>query len=355
MNHVRRTPHRWRSVIALLLLAPLVGEFLLGNAPVTALGSLPLLVPLYGCGALLVREAARHTGRGRPTMLLLGAAYGLFEEGPVDQMLWNPHYGGFDFGLLYAGTHLPVLGTSVALLQDVVSMHMVWSICVPIALVEAFSRDQRRPWLGRPGLSVTALVFVTGSLFLAASQYTDNGRFMASAWQWAVGAVMIAALILTAFAAFGPGRNPQPTIRTTDATAPRPWRTGCAAFALTSAYWAGQQLLRDHIPDWAVVAFWFALAALATALGVRWSRRHGWGAAHHVAVAVGALLTYVWVGVVHAAEMGLPPVIGLAGNVLFGAGALALAVSAARAVRRRRPDTAPDEAPPTASTTTAHG
>ncbi|MGI5336933.1 hypothetical protein ACQEVS_05820 [Streptomyces sp. CA-181903] len=309
---------------------PLVGEFLLGNTPISDLGSLFLFIPLYGCGALLVREAARRAGRGWPTMLLLGAAYGLFEEGPVDQMLWNPHYGGVPFGLVYAGTHVPLLGTSVALLQDVVSMHMIWSICVPIALVEAFGREPRRPWLGRLGLGVTGLVFAAGSLGLAALQYAYNDEFMASAGQWTVGAVLIVGLIAAAFLV---GRSPGPR---SPAAAPAPWRAGCAAFALTSAYWAGQTLLRDHVPDWITAFVWLLLAAVASVLGLRWSRGRGWGAGHRVAVAVGALLTYVWAGFVQATDSGAPAAVALTGNAVFGAGALVLAAAAVRSVRRRR-------------------
>jgi hypothetical protein len=50
--------------------------------------------------------------RGWPTMVLLAAAYALLEEGPIDQMLSNPHCGGFDMGAAYASTYIPALGTS---------------------------------------------------------------------------------------------------------------------------------------------------------------------------------------------------------------------------------------------------
>ncbi|KOG81031.1 MULTISPECIES: hypothetical protein [Streptomyces] len=343
MHDVRETPHRWRSAFALVLLAPLVGEYLLGNTPISDLGALFLYLPLYGCAALLIREIARRTGRGWPTMLLLAAAYGLFEEGPVDQMLWNPHYGTADFGLVYAGTHVPLLGTSLSLLQDVVSMHMIWSICVPIALVEAFSRDPRRPWLGRPGMSVTVLVFAAGSLFLACLQYLYNDRFLASAWQWSTGTVMIVGLVVVAFhtgrGLRRPARAPAP--------APGPWQVGGVAFLLTSAYWAGQSLLRDRVSDWLLVVLWSALAVAAVTAGSRWSRRRGWGSRHRVAVAVGALLTYVWLGFTHAADMGVPPAIGLAGNAVFGAGALVLAAVAIGAARRNlaeQPEIVPETA-----------
>ncbi len=83
-------------MLALLVLAPWVGEYLLGNVPIQRLPLLPFLVPLYGCGALLVREVARRTGRGWPTIFLLATAYGVIEAGLVDQSLFNATFEGLD-------------------------------------------------------------------------------------------------------------------------------------------------------------------------------------------------------------------------------------------------------------------
>lgn len=320
--------HRLRLAFGLVLLAPLVGEYLLGNQPITALPYLLLLAPLYGGGALLVRETARRTGRGWPTMVLLGASYALIEEGPIDQMLWNPHYGGVDMGAVYAGTHVGWLGTSVALLQSVLSMHTVWSICVPIALIESFDRAPVRPWLGAPGLTVTAVVFVTGSVFLATSQYGSE-HFMAS-WPQFAGAG--AAIVGLAVLAFVVGRNPPPRV---GAAAPRPWAVGCASFGLCSLYWGGQALPAGMSP-WIAVAAWFGLVGVAMTLCVRWSRRHGWGAAHRLALAAGALLTYVWVGFTQVLSLGVSFATGLIGSTVLGIGALLLLVAAARALHRHR-------------------
>ncbi len=41
---------RLASALGLFFLAPLVGEFLLGNLPITWLWVLPVLAPLYGRG-----------------------------------------------------------------------------------------------------------------------------------------------------------------------------------------------------------------------------------------------------------------------------------------------------------------
>ncbi len=52
--------------IALFFIAPLVAEFLLGDLPIDMLGSLLILAPLYGGGALLIREVVRRTGGAGP-------------------------------------------------------------------------------------------------------------------------------------------------------------------------------------------------------------------------------------------------------------------------------------------------
>lgn len=317
---MRRVP-----ALALFLLAPLVGEFLLGNQPVTQLPALILLAPMYGGGALLVRETARRAGRGWPTMTLLAAAYALIEEGPIDQMLWNPHYGGFDMGAAYASTHIPLLGTSVAMLQDVLTMHTVWSICVPIALVEAFCTDARRPWLGAVGLPVVGVLFVAASVFLAVTQ-AQSEHFVASAGRFAGMGAVIVALIVSAFLL-----KPRPG----EGVAPRPWVAGATAFAASSAYWLRDTLLPERVSDWVPVTGWFVLAGGFVALCARWSRGDGWGAAHRLALAGGALLTYVWVGFSQAHDMDVPLATAMLGNVVFGTGAIALLCAAALRERRR--------------------
>src|SRR4030088_1073006 len=89
-----RSKHRFWLAIRLLVLSPLIAEFLLGNQPITQLGGLVLLAPVYGGAAILIREITRRAGRGWPSILLLSAAFGLILEGLIDQMLFNPGYVG---------------------------------------------------------------------------------------------------------------------------------------------------------------------------------------------------------------------------------------------------------------------
>ncbi|MGN5632872.1 hypothetical protein [Streptomyces sp. AC154] len=324
--------HRLRSALGLFLLAPLIGEFLLGNQPITALPSVFLLAPLYGGGALLVREVARRAGRGWPTMILLGAAYALIEEGPVDQMLWNPHYGGFDLGAAYAGARVPLLDTSVQLLQDVLTLHTVWSVCVPIALVEAFARDgdRTRPWLGLPGLSATVLVFTAGSGLLALAQ-VESEDFVATPAQFAAAGVLIAVLIAAAFLCRPTGaRHTTGQGLEVRRTPPAPWVVGALSFAVTSVYW-GREYLPDEVPAAVPVLGWALLVAAVLVPCVRWARSEGWTGAHRLGLAGGALLTYAWVGFEQVRYLDVSRVTGLIGNAVFATGALVLlAVSAAR-------------------------
>jgi len=71
---------RVAPAVGLFLIAPLVAEFLLGDLPIKMLGALVILAPLYGGGALIVREVVRRTGRGWPSIFVLAFAYAVFEE-----------------------------------------------------------------------------------------------------------------------------------------------------------------------------------------------------------------------------------------------------------------------------------
>ena len=98
-----------KPAIGLFFLAPLVAEFLLGNLPIKLLPALAMLAPMYGGGALLIRETVRRLGRGWPSLLLLGLAYGILEEALATQSLFNPDYLGMHIGLLKPA-YIPALG-----------------------------------------------------------------------------------------------------------------------------------------------------------------------------------------------------------------------------------------------------
>jgi hypothetical protein len=81
---------RYAPVLVLFVLSPLVAEFLFGTTPVSRLGSLLLELPLYGGGAVLIRELARRRGSGWGRIALLGVAYAIILEGFVLQSMFDP-------------------------------------------------------------------------------------------------------------------------------------------------------------------------------------------------------------------------------------------------------------------------
>ncbi|HTE49772.1 MAG TPA: hypothetical protein VK698_02780, partial [Kofleriaceae bacterium] len=82
--------HRLAPVLTLLLLAPIVGEVLSGA---TRLSYIIVLIPeimVWGCGALLVREAVRRWRGGWISMLVLGLALAVAEELVIQQTSLAP-------------------------------------------------------------------------------------------------------------------------------------------------------------------------------------------------------------------------------------------------------------------------
>lgn len=312
---------RVAPAIGLFLLAPFVGEFLLGNLAIHELYLGIILAPLYGGGALLIREVARRTGRGWPTMFLLAAAYALMEEGPVDQLLWNDSYAGAD--LLHGDSYLPALGMSVELTQAILALHTIWSICVPIAIVETFAADRRTtPWLRTPGFVVTALVYAGGAVLVFFGNYSEE-HFLASPAQIGGVGLVIVLLVVLAFRV----RQSRPPI---DGEAPSPWLVGALALLGTSTYWAPSTLITAGWYEWIGVVVWCVLVAAGVLAVSRWSRQHGWGDRHRFALAAGAVLTYAWTAFPTRPESGGSETADLIGNAVFAAVAVAVLLLAAR-------------------------
>ena len=309
---------------ALFFLAPFIGEWLLGNQPASDFAAILVLAPMYGGGALLIREVARRTGRGWPAIIALAAAYALVEEGPIDQLIYNPGYldlTSFD-GLL----EIPGTGVSLSLLLASLVLHTVWSICTPIALVEAFD-PSGRPWLRTRGLVFVALVFLAGSVMLTWVQ-ADENDFFASPGQLIATWAVIVGLVVLAF------RLPRPSPGS--GVVPTPFVAGVTAFALTSLYWVESFLTAYvvSVSPWFDVVTFVVLVPLSIWVGVTWSRREGWNRTHVVALASGAALTYSWAGFVNSAYLDITTQEAVIGSAIFASFALLLVVKANQRVTR---------------------
>ncbi len=326
------TLRRVAPAIGLFFLAPLVAEFLLGNLPITLLPALVVLAPLYGGGAVLIREVARRRGLGWPSIVLLALAYGVLEEGLTTQSLFNPNYAG---QRLLDDGYLPVLGMGAVWTLYVLTLHTVWSVSAPIALVETLAHERRTtPWLGRLGLAVTALLFASG-LAVTTAINLWAWPYVASVPQLAGAAIAVVALVVIALhrgrsaAVRGGPTSGVPAL----GQAPNPWLVGATALLVGAIFMA----LPRSIPAWLSVLCYGLLYAGGIGVVRGWSARPGWGDPHRLALAGAALLTYAWHAFPAVPVVPVSPAVDLVGNAMFALGAVVLIAVAAVRLRREAP------------------
>ncbi|MFJ8648514.1 hypothetical protein ACIRNI_20640 [Streptomyces sp. NPDC093546] len=270
------------AAVGLLLLSPICAEYLIGydqiiSHPWEMLAGLLVLGPLYGTVAVLIREAARRTGRGWPTMVLLSAACGLIQAGVIDQSLFNPDFvddASWDHDRL--PTFIAGLGVSVKYVVGFVGGHVVWSFCAPIGVVESCVPSiADRPWLGRVGITVMVVLYGLGALVIF-KEHSEH--FLATPAQFGATALLALGLIVAAFTL--PRRSPG---RGSGDRVPPPWAVGCGAVVLLGAHQVSS-------PGWGGVALSLVALALAGGVLLWWSGRGDWGPGHVLAVSGAALL-----------------------------------------------------------------
>ena len=273
---------RVAPAIGLFFLAPFISEYLLGDFPLTKIGYLLILGPLYGGGALLIREVVRRSRKGWPTILMLAFAYAVLEEAFTTQTLFNPNYLKLNLHLLDSA-YIPALGIGGWWTVFVLTLHTVWSVSTSIALIEACVPDRATtPWLRWPGLTVDSVLFVLAAVASTRFQM-KNDSFRATNAQFLVSGIIV---ILAAVAAFllparSAGREPD--------TAPSPWIVGTIGLVAGSLF-----LIIPRGWGWGAVAIYLALDLAVITAVTSMSHRAGWNGLHRLALAGGAALAYGW-------------------------------------------------------------
>lgn len=311
---------RIAPAVALYFVSPLVAEFLLGDFPLTRIGLLLVLAPVYGGGAILIRETTRRAGRGWPTILTLALAYGIFEEAFTTQTLFNPDYLGLHLHLL-DHAFIPALGISGWWTVFVLTLHTVWSISAPIAMIEALvPRRAHTPWLKGVGLGVVSILFLlVAAMMTRYSIQSDKHHFVASRTQFAVSAVCCVVVALAAWLL------PRPDGERRPGEPPSPWITGalslvaCSIFLVVLPTWS-----------WAAVAIYLALDVLMVVAVAAWSRLEGWNGLHVLSLAGGAALSYAWHAFLAKPVTGKADAAMRIGNAILALGTILLLYAGAR-------------------------
>lgn len=287
---------RYLPVFALFVLSPLIAEVLFGATPLSRLGSLLVTAPLYGGGAVLIRELARRaqgaSGGGWGRIALLGAAYAIVEEGLALQSMFNP--------TLFNASLIGGRAWSVNWLWSewTIGYHIVWSICIPILLAEVlFPARRAEPWLGRGGVSVASVIYLFGAVGLGVITWrfvTPNFRTPLTLLSGAV-VVLIA---LVALALTWPTALSRPVSSVATRHAPSPWVVGAVALLMAAA-WFWLLYLPHGLRQGFFVLLPMVLDLLLAAGGVAllryWSTGRGWRDVHRLALVFGALpITMAW-------------------------------------------------------------
>jgi hypothetical protein len=321
---------RSAPALVLFVLTPLVAEYLLGDLLLSQLAIVLVLAPLYGAGAVFIRELARRNGRGWPTILTLALAYGLLEEGFATQSLFNPHYLGLrllDYGFI------PTLGISSTWTVFVLSLHVAWSIGVPIALTELLFRERRtEPWLGNFGFYGFTLLFVLGVVMVGVHTAKAE-HFIASRAQFVVTGLLMVLVSAAAFYLFS-AKHDGTQETASSGCAPNPWLLGLAVFAAGSTFELTARLAPQlHLSAHLAVISMLGLEAGVVVLSAWSSRRKGWSDEHRFALAAGGLLVYCWWG--YLIQKDLHPSAGVAGHSVFAIAAVGLLISLGLNIRQR--------------------
>ncbi|HEX4247710.1 MAG TPA: hypothetical protein VH008_07570 [Pseudonocardia sp.] len=187
-----------KAAWTLIILAPLCAEVTFtGISTPFILLALPLLIPIYGAGVLLVRELVRWAGAGWPGLIVLGIAYEVAEDGIGLQDLTSTNlYTAADWGPR-------VFGLNTTYWEGQIGYHVVFSVLIPIALTELIFREHAsRPWLGRAGLVGATVTFVVGVALarIAISEVEDpgyrQGWLALLGWRTLVAALGVVALVV---------------------------------------------------------------------------------------------------------------------------------------------------------------
>jgi len=274
--------------LALWIAAPVFGEVFSGSTRLNEFFNPFTFVTeamLYGCGAILVRELVVRWKKGWLAMLLLGMAYGIYEEGMVVQSLFDPTW--HDLGVL--ATYGRAAGVNWVWAEHLTIFHALISISASITFVEILYSSQRGDlWVrSRSWWMVNWLAFLTVLLLWKLDIKYDSG-----AWQLVC---VLTIILLAGLARILPGRILPPMHK----PVPRPARFWWAGFL---AYFAQLLLIyvfssKGTLPFPALMLLVFLFDIFVLWLVSRWNGNGvSWDDRHRLALINGALCFFLIFG-----------------------------------------------------------
>lgn len=254
----------------------------------------PLLMVMYGAGVLVIRELVVRVRGGWPSLVVLGVAYQIAEDGLGLQALTSPRmYGAADWGVR-------TFGVNWTYWESQIGVHVVLSVLMPIAITNLlFPRQRTQPYLnnkGVLGVFVLAIVGVLGLRYLISAS-EDPGYH--TPWGFTLAFIaIIVALALIALQVL-PRLNPTGRKKATHAS-PRPGVVGFVSFYLTMAFLTtllplgldSMLLLGDLMSPIQRLVIAVMTAVPFAWLVLRWSAATNWSNGHRIWLFGGILVSH---------------------------------------------------------------
>lgn len=314
--------------IVLFFLAPALGELLSGSAPPVEFFNpfgFVLLSILYGGGAILVRELIIRWHKGWASLLVLGAAYGIIEEGLMVKSFFDPDW--VDIGIL--GSYGRWVGVNWVWSLELTIYHAVISITIPILLTEMiFASRRSESWVGQRGFIILLILFSADVVF----GYFVLTAYRPGAIQYWPAVVVVAASMLIAW------RLPHRLFAPGTTTVRKPFRFWLVGFLGTAAFFLIFWVIpQTGLPPLITMLIGFGLVVLVTWLVMRMSGNGTvWTDIHRLALSTGPLSLFIILAPIH--EFVTPITDNPAGMTLVGLVALSFLLWLYRRVRRYSAD-----------------
>jgi hypothetical protein len=273
--------------LILWIVAPVFGELFSGSSPLNEYINPVTFISLgllYGSGAIIARELVIRWNRGWVSLLLLGFAYGIYEEGLLVQSFFDP--GWMDLGIL--ASYGRVAGVNWIWTEHLTIFHALISICASVAFVEILYPEKRNEswvkgiwwvvnWVGFFGVYVLWEILTT----------YEPGVWKLVSWLAILGLVLLARFI------------PKPEPREIIPPSIRPWRYFLVGFLgmigqFFLIYYGAE---KNTFPFVIKMIVLLVYDLLILALVLRWNRRGAaWDDRHRLALINGVLSFFLVLG-----------------------------------------------------------
>lgn len=283
---------RLPPAVVLLFLAPIFGELVSGHQTplefINPLGFLITALP-YGFGAIICRELKMRWGKGWFSLVLLGIAFGIYEEAIVARSFWDPAWS--ELGVLREYSFWQ--GVTWVWAEVMIHFHLTVSILSSVVLTEIiyFNRRNER-WVGHWGLAACFIgLGLWYPVLMVLNPFTPPLVGFTLSW------VAIAGLGYVAW------RIPAQVFRARKAVFMPPIGYGVITAINMSLVFTAVFILPEHNPVWlpawpAMFVFVVLLNVLTFLIIMRWSGNGAsWDDRHKLATVIGFLTFFIVFGV----------------------------------------------------------